>query len=37
LAWNIQTLTGTYSTGDVDTSLVRLFTARIETGEFDAE
>jgi beta-glucosidase len=37
LAQNIQTLTGTYNIGDVDTSLVRLFTARIETGEFDAQ
>jgi beta-glucosidase len=37
LTQNIQTLTGTYNIGDVDTSLVRLFTARIETGEFDAE
>lgn len=37
LAQNIKTLTDTYNIGDVDTSLVRLFTARIETGEFDAE
>ena len=37
LTQNIQTLTDTYNIGDVDTSLVRLFTARIETGEFDAE
>jgi beta-glucosidase len=37
LAQNIQTLTDTYNIGDVDTSLVRLFTARIETGEFDAQ
>jgi beta-glucosidase len=37
LAQNIQTLTDTYNIGDVDTSLVRLFTARIKTGEFDAE
>jgi beta-glucosidase len=37
LAQNIQTLTDTYNIGDVDTSLVRLFAARIETGEFDAE
>ena len=37
LPQNIHTLTGTYNIGDVDTSLVRLFTARIETGEFDAE
>ena len=37
LTQHIQTLTGTYNIGDVDTSLVRLFTARIETGEFDSE
>ena len=37
LTQNIQTLTDTYNIGDVDTSLARLFTARIETGEFDAE
>ena len=37
LTQNIKTLTDTYNIGDVDTSLVRLFTARIETGEFDAE
>jgi len=37
LTQNIQTLTDTYNIGDVDTSLVRLFTARIETGEFDAQ
>jgi beta-glucosidase len=37
LTQNIQTLTDTYNIGDVDTSLVRLFSARIETGEFDAE
>ena len=37
LTQNIQTLADTYNIGDVDTSLVRLFTARIETGEFDAE
>jgi len=37
LTQGIQTLTDTYNIGDVDTSLVRLFTARIETGEFDAE
>jgi beta-glucosidase len=37
LTQNIRTLTDTYNIGDVDTSLVRLFTARIETGEFDAE
>jgi beta-glucosidase len=33
----IVTQTDTYNEGDVDTSLVRLFTARIETGEFDTE
>jgi beta-glucosidase len=33
----ITTQTDTYNVGDVDTSLVRLFTARIETGEFDNE
>jgi beta-glucosidase len=37
LTQNIHTLTDTYNTGDVDTSVIRLFTARIETGEFDAE
>jgi beta-glucosidase len=37
LTQHIKTLTDTYNIGDVDTSLVRLFTARIETGEFDAE
>src|SRR6201994_4920540 len=37
LTQNIQTLTDTYNIGDVDTSVVRLFPARIETGEFDAE
>ena len=37
LSQNIQTLTDTYNIGDVDTSLMRLFTARIETGEFDAQ
>jgi beta-glucosidase len=37
LGQQIQTLTDTYNIGDVDTSVVRLFTARIETGEFDAE
>lgn len=37
LTQNIHTLTDTYNIGDVDTSLVRLFTARIETGEFDAQ
>src|SRR5206468_8362469 len=37
LAQHITTQTDTFNIGDVDTSLVRLFTARIETGEFDAE
>ncbi|HWC83802.1 MAG TPA: glycoside hydrolase family 3 C-terminal domain-containing protein [Pseudonocardiaceae bacterium] len=37
LSQNIHTLTDTYNIGDADTSLVRLFTARIETGEFDAQ
>jgi beta-glucosidase len=37
LGQNIKTLTDTYNIGDVDMSLVRLFTARIETGEFDAQ
>jgi beta-glucosidase len=37
LTQNVHTLTDTYNIGDVDTSVVRLFTARIETGEFDAE
>jgi beta-glucosidase len=37
LTQNIHTLTDTYNIGDVDTSVVRLFTARIATGEFDAE
>ena len=37
LSQNIATETDTYNIGDVDTSVVRLFTARIETGEFDAE
>jgi beta-glucosidase len=34
---HIVTQTDTYNEGDVDTSLVRLFAARIETGEFDNE
>ena len=34
---HIQTQTGVYNENDVDVSLVRLFTARIETGEFDNE
>jgi len=37
IARHIQTQTDVFNTGDVDTSVVRLFTARIETGEFDAE
>ena len=37
IAKHITTQTDVYNEGDVDTSLVRLFTARIETGEFDAQ
>ncbi|HEU5008881.1 MAG TPA: glycoside hydrolase family 3 C-terminal domain-containing protein [Jatrophihabitantaceae bacterium] len=37
IAQHITTQTDVYNEGDVDTSVVRLFTARIETGEFDAE
>jgi len=37
LAQHITTQTDVYNVGDVDTSVVRLFTARIETGEFDAQ
>ena len=37
IAQHIPTQTDVYNTGDVDTSVVRLFTARIATGEFDAE
>jgi beta-glucosidase len=37
IAQKIRTETDTFNVGDVDTSLVRLFTARIETGEFDQE
>lgn len=37
VAQHIITQTDTYNEGDVDTSLVRLFAARIETGEFDNE
>jgi beta-glucosidase len=37
IANHITTQTDVYNEGDVDVSLVRLFTARIETGEFDAE
>ncbi|GAA4852364.1 glycoside hydrolase family 3 C-terminal domain-containing protein [Luteimicrobium xylanilyticum] len=37
VAQGIQTQTDVYNEGDVDTSVVRLFTARIATGELDAE
>ncbi len=37
IAQHITTQTDVYNEGDVDVSLVRLFTARIETGEFDQE
>lgn len=37
IAQKIKTETDTFNVGDVDTSLTRLFTARIETGEFDDE
>jgi beta-glucosidase len=37
LAQRITTFTDVYNEGDVDVSLVRLFTARIRTGEFDEE
>jgi beta-glucosidase len=37
IAQHITTQTDVYNEGDVDTSVVRLFTARIETGEFDAQ
>ena len=37
IAQKIRTETDTFNIGDVDTSLARLFTARIETGEFDDE
>ena len=37
IAQHITTQTDVYNVGDVDTSVVRLFTARIETGEFDSE
>ena len=37
VARHITTQTDVYNVGDVDTSVVRLFTARIATGEFDAE
>ena len=37
IAQHIPTQTDVYNEGDVDVSLVRLFTARIRTGEFDTE
>ncbi len=37
IAQQIPTQTDVYNVGDVDTSVVRLFTARFATGEFDAE
>jgi beta-glucosidase len=37
IAQHITTQTDVYNVGDVDTSVVRLFAARIATGEFDAE
>jgi beta-glucosidase len=37
IANHITTQTDVYNEGDVDVSLVRLFTARIRTGEFDSE
>jgi beta-glucosidase len=37
LGQHITTQTDVYNVGDVDTSLVRLFAARISTGEFDSE
>ena len=37
IAQKLRTETDTFNVGDVDTSAVRLFTARIETGEFDQE
>jgi beta-glucosidase len=37
IANHITTQTDVYNEGDVDTSVVRLFTSRIQTGEFDAE
>jgi beta-glucosidase len=37
VAAGITTSTGVYNENDVDVSLVRLFTARIELGEFDAQ
>lgn len=37
IAQHVQTLTDTYNENDVDVSVARLFTARIASGEFDAE
>lgn len=37
IAQKIPTQTDVFNVGDVDTSVVRLFTARIQTGEFDAQ
>ncbi|MGH3424661.1 MAG: glycoside hydrolase family 3 C-terminal domain-containing protein, partial [Nocardioidaceae bacterium] len=37
VAQGTETATGTYDENDVDVSVTRLFTARIRTGEFDAE
>jgi beta-glucosidase len=37
VAMNITTFTGVYNENGVDVSVVRLFTARIETDEFDAQ
>ncbi|AGL16135.1 glycoside hydrolase family 3 domain-containing protein [Actinoplanes sp. N902-109] len=37
IARRIRTQTDVFNEGDVDTSVVRLFTARIQTGEFDAQ
>lgn len=37
VARGVRTQTGVYNENDVDASLVRLFTARIATGEFDDE
>ena len=37
IAQQIPTFTGIYNENDVDVSVVRLFTARITTGEFDAQ
>jgi beta-glucosidase len=37
IAQKIKTEVDTFNVGDVDTSVTRLFTARIETGEFDQE